>query len=92
MPNVLTPFDGNGENDELRLIGADICPVSIEVINIVNRWGDPVWSTNQAGQYWRGLNNQGEPLPEGSYYYQVRLRVEGNQLPIVKTGQVTLLR
>jgi len=92
LPNVITPFDANGENDELKVIFQEDCQVVVEQLNIINRWGDPVWSSKEVDDFWKGLNDQGEALPEGTYYYQVKLSLPGNGIPIIKTGHVTLLR
>jgi Leucine-rich repeat (LRR) protein len=92
LPNVITPFDGNGQNDELKLIYNVECPVFIEQISVINRWGDVVWKSTGPNEFWRGLNDRGEALPEGTYYYQVRLSIRGEGVPVMKTGHVTLLR
>ena len=61
VPNVITPFDQNGINDALIITGVDFikCPQAIlKRANIINRWGDVVWTSKKAGDLWKGLNNE----------------------------------
>ena len=95
LANVITPFDNNGQNDALVVTGIDTCSdqevISLET-SIVNRWGDLVWSSKNPKEFWEGRNQSGEELPEGTYYYQIKLKVPGNGIPVIKSGYVTLLR
>jgi|GEM_PF-2146128 len=44
---------------------------------ILNRWGNVVWKTDNYQSDWTGVNMQGEPLPEGTYFYVIRIPQEG---------------
>lgn len=56
---------------------------------VFNRWGDVVFNTKPYNNDWGGTNNNGKPLPEGTYYYILRLDfAEG----LVLRGDVTILR
>lgn len=95
LPNILTPFDGNGQNDQLVISNLSECQSQDVIVlqtTIVNRWGDVVWTSKKADEFWDGRNKQGEPLPEGTYYYHIRLDVKKIGIPVIKTGYVTLLR
>jgi gliding motility-associated-like protein len=82
LPNVFTP-NGDGAND----VYTPFLPfrfISSVEMKIFNRWGGLVYETTDPAIGWDGtLNNAGEPLPEGVYYYVcnvVELRVEGEVL------------
>lgn len=56
---------------------------------VFNRWGDVVYEAKPYNNDWGGTNQNGKPLPEGTYYYILRLDLaEG----IVLKGDVTILR
>ena len=56
---------------------------------VFNRWGDVVYEAKPYNNDWGGTNQNGKPLPEGTYYYILRLDfAEG----IVLKGDVTILR
>ncbi|MHB1278347.1 MAG: Ig-like domain-containing protein, partial [Bacteroidia bacterium] len=53
----------------------------IELVNeneviILNRWGSVVWKKTGYDNTWNGVNMQGEPLPEGTYFYVIRVPEE----------------
>ena len=91
LANVITPFDNNGQNDALVVTGIDTCSdqevISLET-SIVNRWGDLVWSSKNPNEFWEGRNQGGQELPEGTYYYHLKLLVPSHGIPISKTGYV----
>lgn len=90
VPNAITP-NGDGKNDlliidELIFDAADF-PRS-ELI-IFNRWGDIVFNASPYNNDWGGKSNGSVNLPEGTYYYVLRLdTVEGE----VMKGDITILR
>ncbi len=82
--NVITP-NGNGQNElwyvkNLELY--DDCDIVI-----VNRWGNEVYASRGYTTPWDGTLD-GEPLPEGTYYYVVKC--DGTEK--VYKGPITLLR
>jgi gliding motility-associated-like protein len=88
--NAITP-NGDGRNDELvfdvLLEGASKFPNN-EII-IFNRWGDIIYQASPYNNDWRGTNSTGQELPDGTYYYILRLDIgEGD---IIK-GDVTILK
>ncbi len=73
--NYISP-NQDGDNDVWMIRNIEgYSGKSIEV-KIVNRWGNCVW---QGVQYdnenvvWAGTTQQGEPLPDGTYYYYVTI-------------------
>jgi gliding motility-associated-like protein len=59
-------------------------------LTVFNRWGQPVFESNAAQPGWDGTLN-GEPCPEGIYFYRFRYRIPGDKAR-EKAGLVTLLR
>ena len=89
MPNAITP-NGDGMNDELKIpaIEADPDGHPDNEIIIFNRWGDVVYKAAPYRNDWNGTQN-GQSLPEGTYYYVIRLDVsEGATMK----GIVTILK
>ena len=80
LPNVFTP-NGGGENLFFRpLLGPDGVPLYRDIddfsIEIFNRWGGVVYSTNNAQEFvevgWNGQDvNAGGDCADGVYYYLV---------------------
>ncbi|MEM6272233.1 MAG: gliding motility-associated C-terminal domain-containing protein [Bacteroidota bacterium] len=67
MPNLLTP-NGDEINDVLVL---SPLPEQTQV-RIMNRWGNEVFASESYANEWRGRNNAGEELPEGTYFVLVK--------------------
>jgi len=58
-------------------------------MKVFNRWGDEVWFSNGAynntSNSWKGNNNSGTPLPDGTYYFVFDYKdLKGNQQSVVK--------
>lgn len=88
--NAITP-NGDGLNetmvfDEL-LINPEQYPDN-ELI-IFNRWGDIVYQVRNYNNQWDGTNEMGQNLPEGTYYYILRLNISEG---IIIRGDVTIVR
>jgi large repetitive protein len=90
VPNGITP-NGDGINDALvfdqLLLAPDKYPDN-ELI-IFSRWGDIVFKAGPYGNNWQGTNMEGQNLPDGTYYYVLRLDIGSGE--IIK-GDVTILR
>ena len=77
IPEGFSP-NGDGINDRFVI---QRVPVGITIqLGIYNRWGNLVYESNDYKNDWDGTANQGvnvsragRNLPEGTYYYQVRL-------------------
>lgn len=76
IPQGISPNNDN-KNDKWVIDGIE--QFSDYKITIVNRWGNEVWSTTDYKNDWDGKNNAGEVLPEGTYYYVIRLNIENEE-------------
>ena len=86
IPNAITP-NGDGKNDYFVVDGVEKYPGNELVV--FNRWGDIVYSSKPYKNDWYGNNQSGSPLPEGTYYYVLRLNINDGK---VLKGDVTILK
>lgn len=71
VPNVFSPND-DGRNEHLEL-STNCTPVVFET-RIFDRWGDLVFTSNEADHYWDGFIRQ-RPAPMGVYMVQIRFEM-----------------
>lgn len=83
---VITPNE-DGLNDVFIL--EDILVYPDNEIIIVNRWGGTVFKAKPYLNDWDGKTNTGKSLPEGTYYYMLKLRPELSQQNILY-GSITI--
>ena len=57
---------------------------------IFNRLGNKVFEATNYQNNWDGTY-KGKPLPDGAYYYQLRI-ITANNRTIDKSGSITLIR
>ncbi len=88
LPNVFTP-NGNEEND--RLVPIRSRGIRSMRTVIANRWGQEVFATNDPLIGWNGKATNGEPVPDGVYFYVVTF-TPVQAAPEVRTGTVQVLR
>jgi gliding motility-associated-like protein len=81
IPNGISP-NNDGNNDSWDLSGYDVSKVEI-----FNRYGAKVFSKSNYTNEWIGQSDNGNELPDGTYYYVI----EFNGLP-AKTGWVYINR
>jgi gliding motility-associated-like protein len=66
--------NGDGKNDVWIIDNIELfLPNSVEIFN---RWGDKVWNIsnyNNSGNVWKGKDNSGSDLPDGTYFYLLRV-------------------
>ena len=74
LPNGFTP-NGDGFNDFYVIKGIQGYPGN--KVNIFNRWGNLVFSTQDYQNNWSGVSNDGNLLPDGTYFIVVDLNKEG---------------
>lgn len=83
--NLFSP-NGDGYNDEWDITSVyqmgDVCK-----IQIINRWGSPVFTQENFSGLWDGSDDGGNPLPDGTYYYVLSC----NDVVRVKSA-VTIIR
>jgi hypothetical protein len=90
IPNAFSP-DGDGMNDYFiprELLSSGVTKFSMQLFN---RWGEMIYSTEQLdGRGWDGRYN-GKPQPMGVYVYHIDATFL-NGYRKVYTGNVTLVR
>jgi large repetitive protein len=86
LPNGYTP-NGDGFNDFYVIKGIQGYPEN--QVNIFNRWGSLVFSAKGYVNNWNGFSNDGNVLPDGTYFIVVDLNVEGKE---VLNGYIDLRR
>lgn len=67
IPNTFTPDDGGRVNNEFEVSTYNVVELEIE---IYNRWGQMVYSSNLVNFRWDG-SYKGKPVPDGTYTYKV---------------------
>jgi gliding motility-associated-like protein len=85
MPSGFSP-NGDGFNDDFFVHGLDIYPDNSIVV--FNRWGNKVYSKDGYYRDWTGLSNNGEELPDATYF--VVLTIKNSD--IILKGYVDLRR
>lgn len=83
IPNAFSP-NGDGVNDTFVIPIADYYK-NVDV-KIVNRWGNVEFEDHNYKNTWNGINRNGQPLTDDTYFYEVKL--DGQ----VKTGYVLIKR
>ena len=86
FPNAFTP-NGDGLNDVFGVVGAGITALEL---NVFDRWGAMVFSTDSITAGWNGRLPGGGMAPNGVYVFQFRV-FTGGAVPATGTGHVTLL-
>ncbi|MEO0403851.1 MAG: gliding motility-associated C-terminal domain-containing protein, partial [Bacteroidota bacterium] len=61
----LTP-NGDSANDTYVILGIDQYPDN--TFKVFNRWGNIVYEKSGYQNEWAGTNQDGEDLPDGTYY------------------------
>lgn len=83
--NIITP-DGNGQNDNWVVEKAQYYS-DVEVI-VFDRWGRIVYTNTAYDNSWNGTSTTGEPLPDGAYYYVVKVPTDREEYK----GSITVFR
>lgn len=90
VPNTFTP-DGNKFNETFQPIftsGFDIYGYNLLIFN---RWGEIIFESNNADIGWNGTYG-GKLMQEGTYIWQIKVKVKGVDKPELHRGHVNLLR
>ena len=96
IPNVFSP-NSDGRNDEFKIFtGPGV--VSINYINIYDRWGNHIHHEGQqnpsesgAGN-WDGTTSKGELVGPGVYVYVVEITFVDNNTTLTYSGDVTVIK
>lgn len=87
VPSAFTP-NGDLVNDEFFVGYFQVLHFRID---IYNRWGQAVFSSENPDFRWDGKTQNGKDCPEDVYVYKI-IAVSTNNKPINKTGTITLMR
>lgn len=71
LPNVFTP-NGDGINDEFKLIDSKAQCANLFSITVFNRWGQKVYENNRVSFSWDGGKS-----PDGVYFYIIEAGGDG---------------
>lgn len=91
VPNTVTP-NGDGANDDLVfdvITFSDPEEIPDNELIIFNRWGDIIFQAKPYNNDWNGLNMEGQPIPEATYYYVLRLNISRGE---IIRGDITVIR
>jgi gliding motility-associated-like protein len=90
VPNAFTP-NSDGVNDvfRLKILEGSATILSME---IYNRWGEKVYSSNDPDAAWDGKMDDGKEAASDVYAYFIRWQRGDGALQPPKQGDVTLLR
>ncbi len=90
LPDAFTP-NGDGINDQFRLLTPTGCDIRFLHMEIYNRWGTLVFSTRQPGHGWDGLHN-GKPAEPGTYMYSILAETGTQGAKKLYQGDVLLIK
>ena len=94
IPDGISP-NGDSVNDSLIINGLDLVNQVVE-LTIVNGAGTQVFSTSNRNssrwQNWDGKNSQSAELPEGTYYYMLKVTSPKTERTVTKSGFIVLRR
>ncbi len=96
VPSAFSP-NNDEHNQKFHPSGQIVDPDRPYSMEIFDRYGMLVFSTNSPYDYWDGRNKKGELCPEGVYvymisFYHINEHDNPDALPAVRKGTVTLLR
>lgn len=90
-PNAILP-NSNVQADRFFIVEEVVtCQSSFgkpTLFKVYNRWGALVYTSDNYKNDWSGTNQQGQPLPDGTYYYLIDVGSTGS---VVK-GTITIIR
>lgn len=89
IPNAFSP-NGDGRSDAFAPIIK--CPVYNYRLQIYNRWGEMVFSSDNPEQGWNGLNKNQERADVGVYVYTIDYNSANTKSYKKLQGNLTLLR
>lgn len=90
IPGVFKPGSGNA-NGEFRVQSG--CAITDFLLQVYDRWGNLVFESRDPGSGWDGARN-GRQISPGVYLYraQMTLTLGDLRFPVIKTGDVSVVR
>ena len=89
IPNAFTP-NNDGDNDTWDI--DDLLNFPDAVVEVFDRWGQGVYRSVSYPEPWNGtLRGNGPPVPEGTYYYVIKLNEPNSTRPPL-VGYVAIIR
>lgn len=89
IPNAFSPND-DGKND-VFFDGTPVLNVTSFDMQIFNRWGQNIYTTDSFFRPWDGYMSNGDPSPEGLYTYKIKITsIKGKYYEF--TGSFSLIR
>ena len=89
IPNVITPMNGDAKNNAFIIDGLDSDRYDGSTIQIYNRWGKEMFSSNDFGNT-AGWSPDSDEASEGTYYYVLGIARTNDDLEIIDiNGQTT---
>jgi gliding motility-associated-like protein len=90
IPNVISPNE-DGINDAFGFGYTGSCEITSFRVALFGRWGEEIYSTNDASFKWKG-DFKGEQLQPGVYVYVAEIYFQDVSGPVFRRGDVTLIR
>lgn len=84
--NLITP-NNDGKNDVWNLV--NVPDLDQATVVIMSRWGQEVFRQEGYNNTWDGTNEDGNPLPEGTYIYIIDVKGDN---PIMYKGSIEIIR
>ena len=88
-PNIFTP-NNDGNNDEFEIFLSSAVE-GITSYRIYDRWGALMFETTDPFETWDGTY-KGKEAPQGVYLYMIESVCQLSGQPLIKTGDITLIR
>jgi gliding motility-associated-like protein len=85
-PMIPSGFSPNNDNSNDRFVIKGIEQASQSSLVILNRWGSEIYKASPYNNEWNGSNQQGESLPEDTYFYVLSMNEK------TYTGYIVLKR
>ena len=90
IPNVISPNE-DGINDAFGFSFGGSCEITGFRVSLFDRWGDEMYSSDDPSFKWKG-DFKGEQLQPGVYVYLAEIYFMNMQGPVIRRGDVMLIR
>lgn len=90
IPNVISPND-DGINDDFGFGYTESCEITSFHITLFDRWGEELFDSTDPSFNWKG-DFKGKQLQPGVYVYVAKIDFNGSSRPVIRRGDLTLIR